>query len=215
MTLNIDKSSNKLLILLLCADLVFILMHIGFKMQLLNSTLFSIEKDFGYAEIYQYIKEYWIILLLFMIAIKRTHIIYFTWSILFMYILLDDALEIHEKLGNYLVNYFELQPRFNLRAQDFGELGVSAFFGLLLFSFIGWAYLRSDSVAKQISKHLLILILSLAFFGILVDMLHIAITWGEPMWGLIEDGGEMIIMSIIVWYVFDLKFTPKPPCEHK
>jgi len=214
MIINIDKSSNKLLFLLLLSDLVFILLHISYEMHLLNSTLFSIERDLGYAEIYQYIKEYWIILLLFIMAIKRNHIIYFTWSTLFMYLLLDDALQLHEKLGHKLVLKFGLEGGFNLRAQDFGELGITAFFGLLLFSFIGWSYLRSDSAAKQISKHLFILVLSLAFFGVIVDILHIAIPWGKSMWGLIEDGGEMIIMSIIVWYVFDLKFTPKNPYEH-
>ncbi len=208
MNFNIDKNSNKLLILLLLTDLALILIHI-YKMPFLGPTPFNIEKDRGYAELFQYFKEYWIVLLLFIIAIKRTHIIYFAWSILFTYLLFDDSLQIHEKLGYYLANYFDLQPRFNLRAVDFGELGVSFFSGLILFSFIGWAYLRSDSAAKQISKHLFILVLFMAFFGILVDMMHIAIPWGKSMWGLIEDGGEMIIMSIIVWYVFDLKFILK------
>ena len=95
-----------------------------------------------------------------------------------------------------------------MRAQDFGELSVSMIFGFLLFSFIGAAYLYSDPIAKQISKHLFILVMSVAFFGVFVDMLHIAIPWGKAMWGLTEDGGEMVIMSIIVWYVFYLKTDP-------
>ena len=209
MTFDLGKSSNKLLILLLLADLVFLCIHVFYRMDLVTGSHFSIAMDLGYAEVYQYIKEYWIVLLLFIMAIKRTHIIYFAWSTLFMYLLLDDSLQIHERLGGYLVNYFELQPGFNLRAQDIGELSVSILFGSLLFLFIGGSYLFSDNVAKQISKHLFILVLSVAFFGVLVDMLNTVIPWGKYTVEFTEDAGEMLIMSIIVWYVFNLKFTSK------
>lgn len=47
----------------------------------------------------------------------------------------------------------------------------------------------------------------LALFGVAVDTLHRIIPWEIP-WTLIEDGAEMIVMSIIVWYVFDLELTP-------
>jgi hypothetical protein len=209
LNIHIEKETTKFLFLLLIADLSFMLIHIVYKMDLISNSLFSIEKDHGYAEVYQYIKEFWIVVLLFITAIKRTHIIYFAWSSLFMYLLLDDSLQIHEKFGSYVVNYFNYQPMFSLRAQDFGELSVSMLFGFLLFTFIGISYLLSDHIAKKISKHLFILVMSLAFFGVLVDMLHIAIPWGKSIFGLIEDGGEMLIMSIIVWYTFDLKTALK------
>jgi hypothetical protein len=202
---QLEKESTKFLFLLLIADLAFILLHGVYMVHFVSNPLFSIEKDLGYAEVYQYIKEFWIVVLLFITAIKRSHIIYFAWSLLFMYLLLDDSLQIHENFGRYLVNYFDFHAMFYLRAQDFGELSVSMLFGFLLFTFIGISYLFSDHIAKQISKHLFILVMSVAFFGVLVDMLHIAIPWGKSIWGLIEDGGEMLIMSIIVWYVFDLK----------
>ncbi len=212
MTFHLEKSSNKLLILLLLTDLVFVFIHVIYRMHLITNPLFSIEIDLGYAEIYQYIKEYWIILLLCLRAINKSHIIYFAWSTMFMYLFLDDSLRIHESLGEYLIHYFGFQPGFNLRAQDFGELSVSILFGLLIFLFIGGAYLFSDRTAKQISKHLFILIMSLAFFGVIVDMLHIAFSWGKwgkAIWGLIEDGGEMLVMSTIVSYVFNLRVIPR------
>jgi len=199
-----DKESSKLLNLLLLADLAFICVHCFYLIGIVSSPLFSIEKDMAYAEIYQYIKEYWIVVLLLLLAINKRHIIYLSWSLLFMYLLLDDSLQIHERFGAYLVKHFEFKPMFELRAQDFGELSVTMLFGFLLFTFIGASYLFSDNLEKQISKHLFILVVLLAFFGVLVDMLHIAIPWGKDIWGLIEDGGEMIIMSVIVWYTFGL-----------
>ena len=215
MNIHLEKESTKFLFLLLIADFSFILIHVLYMNGLMPNSLFSIEKDFGYAEVYQYIKEFWIVALLFSIAIKRSQIIYFAWSLLFMYLLFDDSLQIHEILGNDLANYFGFQPMFRLRAQDFGELGVSMFFGFLLFTFIGTSYLFSDSLAKQISKCLFILVMSVAFFGVVVDMIHIAIPWGKGIWGLIEDGGEMLVVSIIVWYVFDLRNDSLNPTSIK
>ena len=51
--------------------------------------------------------------------------------------------------------------------------------------------------------------MAVAFFGVVVDMLHAAMPWGRCVWGLVEDGGEMLMMSIIVWYVFDLEADPQ------
>ncbi|PVV10335.1 MAG: hypothetical protein B6D82_12620 [gamma proteobacterium symbiont of Ctena orbiculata] len=199
------KGSTKLLILLLLADLAFIVVHIIFELFLKSNTLFSINRDLGYAEVYQYIKEFWILVLLFVLAVKSKRLIYFSWSVLFLYLLLDDSLQLHENIGSYLANHHQLQPVFRLRAQDLGELMVFVSVGFLLFSFVGGAYFYSDDSGKEISKHLFILVISLAFFGGLVDMLHIAVSFGKPVFALIEDGGEMIIMSIIVWYVFDIR----------
>jgi hypothetical protein len=55
---------------------------------------------------------------------------------------------------------------------------------------------------------MLILILALAFFGISVDMAIVAIYGevevggGELVLGVIEDGGEMLVASLILRYVF-------------
>ncbi|MEW8395650.1 MAG: hypothetical protein AB2707_05765, partial [Candidatus Thiodiazotropha sp.] len=201
----LKKGSTKFLALLLLADLAFIVVHIVVEYFLKSNTLFSINRDLGYAEVYQYIKEFWILVLLFVLAIKSRRIIYFTWSVLFLYLLLDDSLQLHENIGSFLANFYDLQPVFRLRAQDLGELVVFGSVGFLLFSFIAGAYLYSDDTGKEISRHLFLLVVSLAFFGGLVDMLHIAVSFGKAVFALIEDGGEMIIMSIIVWYVFDIR----------
>ncbi|MEN8260835.1 MAG: hypothetical protein ABFS02_09660 [Pseudomonadota bacterium] len=211
MTFNLEKSSTKLLVLLLFTDLIFVFLHVFYNIHLLRDPLFSMTKDGGYAEMYQYIKEYWIVLLLGIMAIKNSKMIYFTWSALFAYLLIDDSLRVHEQFGNFVVEYFGFQPAFGLRAQDFAELSVSMFFGALLFLSIGGAYYLSDNKAKEISKHLVILIGVLVFFGVFVDMLHSMIPWGRRIFAMIEDGGEMLAMSLIVWYVFGLDLIQREP----
>lgn len=212
---DLEKDSNKLLVLLLMADLAFVLVHCAYKTHLIESNkLLSIGADFGYAEVYQYIKELWIALMLLVLTMKRKHLVYFSWSLLFMYFLLDDSLQVHETLGAYLASHYGLQPMLFLRAKDFGEIVVSMSSGLVLLILILVAYTFSDHAAKQASRHILALVMLLAFFGVVVDMIHIAIPWGKQIFGLIEDGGEMLIMSIIVWYVFDLRLTLKQSTIH-
>jgi len=219
MTFDLEKNTTKLLALLLLADCIFILLHIPHTMQIITNPLFSIGRDMGYAEVYQYIKIYWIVLLLLYIVVKRKRLIYFAWFLLFLYLLIDDTLRVHETMGRHIVSYFEYQPAFGLRAQDFGELSVSFFFGTLLFTFIAIAYLQSDNKGKQRSKHLLALVMLLAVFGVAMDMIHSMASWGSDLWGLIEDGGEMLVISIIVWYVFNIDIsrkdtTPKEESQH-
>lgn len=216
MTFDFKKYSKELLILLILADLVFILIHVLYKLDVVINPLFSIKRDFGYAERYQYIKEFSIVLLLIILAIQSSRIVYLAWTSLFMYLLLDDSLRIHERIGSYLVDYFELQPAFNLRALDFGEFGVTVLFGSLLFLFIGYAYLYSSKEEKKMSKHLFILVLALAFCGVIVDTFHRILPIGSIPYAnsirvLIEDGGEMFSISLIVVYVYNLKITSKEP----
>jgi hypothetical protein len=197
---NIDN--KKLLFFLVSADLIFIVLHVLYIKHVLANPLLSIEMDRGYAEVYQYIKEFWIVLMLLVMAIRTKHLVYIAWSSLFMYFLLDDSLKIHEKLGGYLIQYYEFNPAFNLRTIDYAEICVSILFGTVLFLFIFLSYIISNSVQKTISRNIFILVLLLAFFGVVVDMLHVAIPWWKLKLGIIEDGGEMLSMSIIVWYVF-------------
>ena len=205
MIIQFQQKSTRFLFLLLIADLLFIAVHALYKMNVFSNPLFSIEKDFGYAEVYQYIKEYWIAALLIIAAFNKRLLILVAWALLFGYFLLDDSLQIHETFGDYLARSLQIQPMFNLRAQDFGELIVSAAAGTVLFSFLGLAYLYSHSSAREVSRQLFLLVICMVFFGILVDMLQIAIPWGRTVWGMVEDGGEMVIMSVIVWYVYHIE----------
>ena len=201
---TVDES-HKLLALLLLADLAFISIHCLFILGILSGPSYSIERDLGFAEIYQYIKEFWTIVLLLFLAIKERHFTYLLWSLLFVYLLLDDSFTIHEEYGLYLSNYFEFKPMFYLRAIDFGELIVSFFSGFVLLTSIGVSLLFTDNYVKQTSKHLFFLLIMLAFFGIFVDMLHQVLPWAKKIMGLIEDGGEMIVISITVWYTFGIE----------
>jgi len=210
--LSIKEFNIPMLILLILTDLIFIIIHCLFTFSMNDfdylitvdkNYLYSIENDQGYSEIFQYIKEFWILLLLLFLSFKKKHLIYFIWSLLFFYLLLDDSLSIHEEIGEYLANYFNIETRYNLRAVDFGELLVSFGVGVSFLSFLSFTYFRAVNDVRKFSVHIFILLLFLVFFGVFIDMLH---TFLGDDWklGLIEDGGEMIAMSLITAYIFNI-----------
>jgi len=206
--------TRTLLILLLAGDLIFVILHLLHKFStLLPSSLFSLTRDLGYAEYYQYVKEFCIILLLLALAVRLRKLLYVSYAGLFVYFLLDDFFQIHETAGKTLANFVLLQSNFGLRAQDFGELAVYAFMGLIFAILIGLAHYLSDAHTRKFSRQLFILILLLAVFGVVFDMLEISTNHPviNPLFNLIDDGGELLVMSLIIAFVFHFLSTrPKP-----
>ena len=94
-------------------------------------------------------------------------------AVLFAYVLFDDALRIHETLCTHITAKLDLHAAFGLRAKDFGELLVSAIAAVILVSPLILLYRHGVPPFRQATRHLLLLLLSLAFFGIFVDMLHV------------------------------------------
>jgi hypothetical protein len=199
-------SASTFLLILLVADCVFIFLHFLLVFTpLLNTKLFFLARDHGYPEIYQYVKELWIVVLLLSILIKTRALGYSVWALLFLYLLFDDALEIHETFGGYIATRPEFTPFLGLRAQDFGELAVSAVAAASLLAPLILFYIRGLDPFRQVTRHLLLFLLALAFFGVFVDMLHIPSKIGWNVVYLlvaVEDGGEMVVMSFIAWYVY-------------
>lgn len=199
-----DKSKYKLLVLLVLTDFLLIVLHILYTHTDFSSNrLFSIEQDLGFAEIFQYIKEYWIGLMLLWLALKIRSFLFLVWSLLFFFLLCDDALSFHEFGGAMLAKYFNLKGSW---AREIGELGVFIVMGVIFFSIIGISHYFSKQRFREISKHLAILIVALAFFGIFMDAVHslFKYTKASDFLLLIEDGGEMLVMSLITWYVFNI-----------
>ncbi|MBH8552419.1 hypothetical protein I8751_08525 [Nostocaceae cyanobacterium CENA357] len=197
----------KLCCLFLATDIGFILLHLVYSYSdLISNDIFSLEKDRGYSEIFQYVKEYWSALLLGLLAIQGRSLLYLSWSVLFFYLLLDDSVQIHENLGALISSKFSFPAILNLRAVDLGELVVSAVVSLFFLIAIGINYRLGDRLSREVSKSLIILLFALAIFGVFMDMLHVVLStpFLDPLLILVEDGGELMIMSLIVCFVFSL-----------
>jgi hypothetical protein len=192
--------------LLLPADLAFIglnLLHLG---EYLGDPDYSISRDRGFDEVYQYIKLFWIACILSYFALEKRQAIYSVGALLFTYPLIDDSFRTHEVIRGRMVEWIGLEPAFGLRALDYGELIVSATAGLIFLT-LGWlASQHSNPLARQRSLYLLGGILALAACGVIVDMLHQLIASRSPVFEeplvVLEDGGELIVTSVICWFVY-------------
>ena len=126
---------------MLLADLAFIILHIFHVFTgLLPSSLYSLSRDGGYSEFFQYTKELWIAVLFLALAIRQRKPLYLIFSFLFIYFLVDDSFEFHEQVGALLADTLHFQPVLGLRTVDMGELAVSVFFGGLFFAALGITY---------------------------------------------------------------------------
>lgn len=204
-----DRTASAFLVLLLCSDLLFIVLHFANALTpLFKNPLLNIEQDRGYPEMYQYLKYCWMIAMLFFIAWKHRSLCYVAWGAVFTYFLVDDALMLHERIGRRIAENFSFTPPLGLRLQDFGELMVSATAGILLLTSVILVYRGGSQIFRKVSQDITLLIFILAFFGVIVDMAHVAINLGGKVTfflGVIEDGGEMLSVSLLAWYTLLLK----------
>lgn len=202
-----EGSAASLLVLLVSVDLVFIGLHVLWDAtSLVGNPMYSLEKDRGYPEMYQYIKELWAVLLFGQLFLKTREGGYAAWAFLFGYLLADDALFIHERVGVALAERTGAVPLLGLEPKDFGELAfVAAVMGLLLGS-VGLFHWRGSPAFRRATGDLVLILALVAFFGVAVDMLHSALL--ERGVGLVlevlEDGGEMVGISLVTGYAFAL-----------
>lgn len=213
----INRYSLYMLTLLVAADLAFIASGILYECGFANlldacnalnlNSYFSLTRDRGYAEVFQYIKEYWLIILFTFLALKQNFKTYLGWIFLSIYLLLDDALEIHENLGSVIAERLNYIYLFNLRPQDYGELTVFAIVGVGFFLWLSLSYRRANSSNRKIFKHLIYILLGLAVFAIALDTIHVFLDryvfWNSTL-AVVEDGGEHIMMSFLVCYVLSV-----------
>jgi hypothetical protein len=208
--LSVKRWSNTLFFLLISADVFIIVLNIlhlfADDIGFFRNAWLSFE-DRGFAESYTYIKEYWIVLLLFLFSIRKSKVIYFFWSLLCGYLLIDDSCRVHERLGSLLANNFGFTPIFGLREQDIGEFCVYVFSGVAFLVPLGVMYYRSGIETKLNSRCLFSILAILAFFGVLVDMVRQIVKGSDLIiktGRVFENGGEMFAISIMLWFVFCL-----------
>jgi hypothetical protein len=203
------SNRSPLLYLLLITDVGFIVLHLlffytGFP----KNELFSLRRDKGYPEFFQYIEEFWIGLLLAWQALRVLDARYLVWSGLFAYMLADDYLMFHENFGAFAANTLGISEHIGLRGQDFGELSFYLLVGGTFVVLLLIAYRYGSESFRRNSIALLVLLLLFAFFAVVADLLHIVLDVDLPsldhIFDVIEDGGEMIVMSLITWFAYRL-----------
>jgi hypothetical protein len=196
------------LLVLLGIDLIFSLWFAGARLLYIldiNRSLYEIrflriDADQGLPEWYSYAKIVGIILLLGRMALTTRQLVYPVLVFLFVVVLVDDAVRIHEGLGKALVGILDLKPMLGVRARDVGEVITWAVMGAITMPivFAGFAFSKRTHVANGLA--MLLPFIALLFFAIGVDQAHQS--WRNLFFGAevvlatLEDGGEMMAISV-------------------
>jgi hypothetical protein len=162
---------------------------------------FNLERQGSVAEYFNYMK--WLacgLAVLWLFANKRLPL-YLAWSALFFYCLVDDAESLRFIVGHWIASGLSWGPAFALTAQELGELAAAGIAGVILIGALAVTSFRNtDKDAAEFSMHLLPWLAALIFFGVGVDMVHAMFARMPTLsfWlGVVEDGGEMIVASVL------------------
>lgn len=199
--------ATALLILLVTCDAFFVAINVllAAKGVDLDVSSYSLGVDAGYPELFQYAKWLAIVLLLTGMAASRKFAALTPWIFVFAYFLIDDSLRVHELIGAQFEEHFSFPVPFGLRMQDVGELTATAGFAMVLAVPFAVTFFKGAFKLNMLTLALIASVLSVAFFGVLVDMIAISFDGGrysELFFLILEDGGEMVVASLTVWFVF-------------
>lgn len=200
-----DAPGALLLVMLLVLDLAFVSMHVTqFFVGVPESPYFRVDVDRSYPEIVQYGKLLWAATLLTATWWRWRRTLWLASAALALYLLLDDALMLHEQAGVVLQLPLPAQVEpWRMYVQE--ALFMLAVGGALL-AIMVVAYLRAEPETRRVGRVIVYLFLAVAFFAILVDLVHVAfeqqLTFDFV--AILEDGGEMVATSVLVAFLFNL-----------
>ena len=197
-------------------DVVLIGLHVLAQIGDWYSPRWSIESDNGFAENWQYIKVVFIVLMLLHVAVRRAsqdRMCCVAWALLFVWMLADDGLQLHERMGAVLASWLAPLLASGHLAQAIAEVIVMLVIALLLLGWIVWASASAGQRWRAWSLGLLGGLACLAFFAIAVDLVHALVRTPllHAMLGLIEEGGEMLCLSAVLLLVAAIWSDRMPP----
>lgn len=217
------KRSTYLLIALLVIDIVLILLHTFHRLtvrglitsDLFRSELLSMSVPGMIPDIFQYGQQLAVVILLLVAAFGNDSWIYGIWATAFSYILVDDMFELHERVG-YALEEGGVPTIAGLPGAEVGQMLFLAAVGGLIFVIAGLLIWKGRGEARRASIHLSLLLFVAAFFGVGADLVQgfvMEIRYVSGLVKIIEDGGEMLIMAVIVWYSYRLAFEQIPDLD--
>ena len=201
LALDLRLAADRLLLLCLVTDLFLIGPHgVYVSSGLIDDPNYSIAAERGFGETFGYVKEGWIVLILAGLAFVRDRATYGAWAFLFGILMVDDVYGVRERIGIGIGQVLGLSPTLGLRPQDFGEVVVAALLGLALVPIV-IAFRRSRGRVRAFSRSMLVLLAALVVFVVAVDVVHGLMplhSRSEAVFGTIEDGGEMLVLSLML-----------------
>jgi hypothetical protein len=216
-----DTRRTAVLGALLGVDALLIVLHL-----VTSPPAFDISRDYGVAEFVSYVKLLATVLLLLrarrraLAGSRRTalpdraggHLL--GWAIIFGYLLVDDLLRFHEFFGEGLVRLFDDPNRHllgGLRTEDLGELTILVAAAIPLLTLVAVNYARGSAASRRTDRVFALLLVIMTAFAVGVDLVGAVFT--DSSLPLLEDGGELVVLSVITSYAYSLSVYDAPHGE--
>ena len=159
----------------------------------------SLQTEGGLAEIYGYVKSAAVAGLVLTAWRRWRHGPAAVWAGLYLYLMFDDALRLHERFGARIASVLDISIGDSLRPQDVGELIVYLVVGLIALGALAVAEHRYPAPRTTVLTRLMLAVTAfLAFFAVGADMA----LQGLPMEVVFEDGGELVALSLALATAF-------------
>lgn len=207
-------ANRRALMLLLAIDALVIGLHIATGILLPQIPAFlNITTEFGLAECIGYGKWLAIVAVLLLAWNLTGCRVLFPFAVIFAVMLADDMLQLHEHIGHRLAARQLVSAMGPLRPHEVGEIvGYAALF-LPLMPPLLRAWSQSGERGHHLTGSLMGLLMLFGVFGVVIDALH-------PVFGgtriadallyLVEDGGEILVSSVILAHVLAIWQTAQP-----
>ncbi len=196
-------------LLLVCADAAFTTLHlISVETGWLREARISLEAEGGPAEVFQYLKEFWVAVCMAAAFYFTRRGVYVCWALVFLFLLADDSMQLHENVGTWFGDRYAFSAPLGLRPKDIGELLFVGAAGVVILAVVGTAAWRGTEQCRRVTRDLGLLIVALGLVGIALDVVHVIAYFGESLLAqvllVLEDGGEMLVMSAMTAYAFHI-----------
>lgn len=193
---------------LIVLDLLFVLLHVfvvanekrlfylDFAISIEMRDFLSLTRDQSLSEYWEYSKSVVTAALYLMVYAVSRHLVFAVFSMLFLFIALDNGFSIHENAFAFIGG--------PVAADLLSFIVIGGVFSLALYA--SWP--RRNILAKHGARGALSTAVILAAFAVIVDALSGIVGKVVPktyaLFGLVEDGGELVALSLALSYALAL-----------
>lgn len=197
----------------LAADVVFLVIHAAFGVLTLKGVVdvwpdfFNVDRDWGGGEILSYVK--WVMSIgalvgCFMISRKP---IFLGLGGLFLVCLIDDSIGLHERGTLWLIDDLTIYRYFGTHQAIVGELISWALLGIPAVASLGAGWWMSNSRDRRLVLPALMFFAGVVVCAVGMDVVHSSLpdrSLAAGLAGMLEEGGEMIFLSLLLAFVWGL-----------
>ncbi|MEP2971595.1 MAG: hypothetical protein ABJP04_05190 [Hyphomicrobiales bacterium] len=164
--------------------------------------------DYSASEFFGYLNLLGAAWFLFATFKKMRHPLLMSWAIIFMILLADDALQIHEFGGEWVAEFFTFDQLAGIAVHHIGELLVWLALGMMSLMVLLYGVFESKGDELRYNGFFFFVVLGLVFCGVGIDLVSSFDYFQNTEEGgalanilygfflIAEDGGELVFMSV-------------------